>query len=63
MEKHTVEVKGSGEVHTAHYSVFGGLITVEYCGAIKKTEVGDTPLETLAKMMLLEMIWESDKQK
>jgi len=50
-------------VHTAHYSVFGGLITVEYRGAIKKTEVGDTPLETLAKMMLLEMIWESDKQK
>ncbi len=63
MEKHTVEVKGSGEVHTAHYSVFDGLITVEYCGAIKKTELGDTPLETLAKMMLLEMIWESDKQK
>ncbi len=63
MEKHTIEVKGSGEVHTAHYSIFDGLITVEYRGAIKKTEVGDTPLETLAKMMLLEMIWESDKQK
>ncbi len=63
MEKHTVEVRGEGEVHTAHYSVVGGLIMVEYRGAIKKTEVGDTPLETLAKMMLLEMIWESDQQK
>ncbi len=63
MEKHTVEVKGSGEVHTAHYSVVGGLIMVEYRGAIKKTQVGDTLPEVLAKMMLLEMIWESDEQK
>ena len=52
----SVEIKRGDEVHTGWYDVESGMITVTYRLAEKTTQLGGSPPETLARLLLSEMI-------
>jgi hypothetical protein len=54
-----IAVQVDGNIHTGSYTVKGRMITVSY-GRSKTTQVGDTPLDALARLMMLELIEESN---
>lgn len=51
-----VAIERNGKTHTGHYEVTRGVITVTFGFKTKTTQVGGTPVEVLAKMLLSEMV-------
>ena len=62
---HNVEVEMDGNRYVGKYRVEGGIITVLYegdGGGDKETKVGNSEPETLARLLLSEIVAEKRKQ-
>lgn len=51
-----IEMQYNGNTYSAEYTIEGGMITVSGNGGSKTTQVGGTPEDTLARMLLRELI-------
>ena len=58
-----VYVEKNGKRYSGFYRVEGDLIFVQYRDRTKKTQTGASPHETLARMMITEMIQEEVREQ
>jgi len=56
MQPKEFRIEHAGKTHTGTFTVSSGLITVISAYGTKTTQVGSTPPETLAGMLLRELI-------
>jgi hypothetical protein len=54
-----VAVRLGGKVHSGAYTVGDAIVRVVYKGTSKATQVGGSPPEAIAGMLLRELVWES----
>jgi hypothetical protein len=52
-------VRIDGRLHYGKYTVDGTIVSVAYRGKSKATQVGGSSPETIAGMLLRELVWES----
>ena len=52
----TVEIEKDGKTISATYTVWKGVVTVEYAESSKSTQVGGSPVDTVASLLLREMV-------
>ena len=53
----------NGKQCSGFYRVEGKVVSVQYRGLTKKTQIGNSPPETLARMMIAEMIREEKQSQ
>lgn len=53
----------NGKQTSGFYRVEGAVVSVQYRGLIKHTQIGNSPPETLARMMISEMIREENQNQ
>lgn len=58
-----VYVEKNGKRYSGFYRVEGNLISVQYRDRSKKTQVGAGPHETLARLMIAEMVQEEYRER
>jgi hypothetical protein len=58
-----VYVEKNGKRYSGFYRTEGNLISVQYRDRSKKTQIGASPLETLARMMIAEMVEEESRER
>ena len=56
VSKQSISIVVNGKTYNGSYGISGKLLTVSYGGDSKKTQVGNLPPETLARMMLGELV-------
>ena len=59
-----VDVEHRGRTHYGRFAVEGKIIRVSYEGQQRSAQLGDSPVDFLAKIMLLELVvraWASDE--
>jgi hypothetical protein len=54
-----IAVRVGGKLHSGAYTVEEAIVRVVYKGKSKATQVGGSPPETIAGMLLRELVWES----
>jgi hypothetical protein len=54
-----IAVRVGGKVHLGAYTVGDAIVRVVYKGKSKATQVGVSSPETIAGMLLRELVWES----
>lgn len=56
VDSREVSIERDGKTFTGHYEVTKGIITVTYGWKSKTTQVGGTPAEILARILLSELV-------
>jgi len=51
-----VETEKDGDIHKATYTVWKEVVTVEYEGRSKSTQLGNSSAESIAKWLLIELV-------
>ena len=60
-QRFDIEIEDFGQQHRGTYTVNQGVVTVEYGGRTKSTQVGGSPPATLARVLLGELVVEAQK--
>jgi hypothetical protein len=51
-----VAIERDGEHHIGSYTIDGGRITVRYQGTCKSIQIEDSPVDSLARLLLAEIV-------